>query len=68
MKKLLLLFLITANAHASAWECVSRVVTCNTWRMSVPAGWVVSGDSLTSDHAFAMTFVPDAKHEWKLES
>lgn len=60
------LLLVSTSSIASSWECVSRLVTCHTWRMSVPEGWVISGDTITSDHAYAMTFVPDKMHEWKL--
>jgi hypothetical protein len=61
-----LLILFTVNSHAASWECVSRVASCNTWRMWVPAGWIVSGDTLTSDHTYAMTFVPDQSHIWSI--
>ncbi len=66
-KMLLLILLIPALSYASSWECIGRVVTCHTWRMSVPSGWIVAGDnSASTEHGYAMTFVPDPSHEWKL--
>jgi len=55
-------------ARASSWECINRVVLCHTWRMAVYGGWIVSGDNSAggSDHTYAMTFVPDIEHKWKL--
>jgi hypothetical protein len=65
--KILLGFLLTLfsiNCFSSNWECVSRTAFCHTWRMEVSGGWIVSGNSNESN--YAMTFVPDAKHEWKV--
>lgn len=68
MKKLILLFLLSSNCLASSWECVSRVIYCHTWRMEVNSGWIVSGDNSAGggEHGYAMTFVPDPDHLWKL--
>ncbi len=69
MKKLLLLLLVSANCYATtSWECIARFGTCHTWRMAVINGWIVSGDNSAGggEHGYAMTFVPDEKHEWKL--
>jgi len=68
MRKLLILaILISTNCFAvGEWECIDRVFTCHTWRLWVPQGWVVSGDTTSSDHAYAMTYIPDLNHEWKL--
>lgn len=78
MKKFIFIFLtlFTINSHAlfkgftnsnSKWECINKVSLgwCNTWRMKVFGGWLVEGDH--DEHTFAMTFVPDAKHEWSIE-
>jgi hypothetical protein len=67
MKKLFLLALLTPSlALASNWQCVNHnpIITCNTWRMPVPHGWLVSTDN--GDEDIAMTFVPDEQHDWKL--
>lgn len=67
MKKYLLLLLIPSLAFASEWQCISRIIECNTWRMETPAGWVVSGENTASgQHGYAMTFVPDPNKEWKV--
>lgn len=68
MKKFILLMLVAVNAYASPWECVSRTISCYTWRMSVPSGWVVSGDigGSGNDDQYAMTFVPDSDHKWQI--
>ena len=65
---LLTLLLLTFNTSYALgkWECVGRIVTCHTWRLWVPQGWVVSGDIPTDEHGYAMTYVPDPSHEWKL--
>lgn len=67
MKKLFLILLFSINSAYSLnkWECVDRVMTCHTWRMSVPQGWVVSGDN-GIDAEYSMTFVPDINHEWRI--
>jgi hypothetical protein len=68
MKKLILLFLLSANCYATNWECTNRVLTCHTWRMEVPTGWIVASDNSASggEHGYAMVFVPDTGHTWKL--
>jgi len=67
MKKIVLLLLLIANQSFAdnTWHCVSRIVTCHTWRMEVPGGWLVSGDNGNDAH-YAMTFLPDAEHTWKI--
>lgn len=69
MKKLLLtLLIIPSLSFASSWECINHhMAMCNTWRMSVPTGYLVASDnSLTGgEHGYAMVFVPDQSHEWK---
>jgi hypothetical protein len=66
MKKLLLLLLLLpALANATGWECINRQIgglTCNTWRWSVPGGWMVATDN--GDVDIAMAFIPDAQHVW----
>jgi len=53
------------NGNAAQWTCISRwAATCNTWKMEVPGGWLVSGEGYGSGE-YAMAFVPDIKHEWK---
>lgn len=66
MKRFLLLMLLTTSCQAASWECVSRMVTCHTWRMSVPNGWIVASDNSAGggEHGYAMTFVPDQTHAW----
>jgi hypothetical protein len=64
MKKLILLCLLSSNCFAASWECVNRAAACNTWRMEVPTGWIVSSDN--TDNSYAMTFVPDPEHKWKV--
>lgn len=67
MKKLLLFAtLIPCLASASSWECINRNATmsCNTWRMSVPGGWVITTDN--NDKDIAAAFVPDPSHFWKI--
>lgn len=49
MKKLLILLLLSSSCYSASWECVSRMVTCHTWRMAVPNGWVVASDNSASD-------------------
>ena len=69
MKRLLLLLLLSTNCSASTWECINKnLMACNTWRMLVPTGWVVASDNsaTTSEHGYAMVFVPDEQHIWKL--
>lgn len=64
-----LLMLVSVNVFAgSSWECVGRMITCHTWRMAVPQGWIVSGDNSAGggEHGYAMTYVPDENHEWKI--
>lgn len=66
-KLLLLALLFPIISYASGWECINRngfVLTCNTWRWSVPHGWLVSVDN--NDHGAAVTFVPDEWHNWKI--
>lgn len=61
------LILFSINSFASNWQCVNRnpgVPTCNTWRMQVPHGWLVSTDN--GDNDIAMIFYPDKNHEWKI--
>lgn len=68
MKKLLILLLLSSSCYAAKWECIASFGMCHTWRMSTPEGWIVAGDNSTSggEYGYAMTFVPDEKHEWKL--
>jgi hypothetical protein len=68
MKKLLLVLIFSANCYASSWECINRLLVCHTWRMEIPQGWIVSGDNSAGggEHGYAMTFVPDPMHIWKL--
>lgn len=67
MRKLFLLSLLISNYcfADNTWHCVSRIMTCHTWRMEVPGGWLVSGDN-GSDAHYAMTFFPDINHAWKV--
>ncbi len=70
MKKLLFLCLLFPSlCFSSSWECVSRVITCHTWRMKVPQGWIVSGDNSAGggEEGYAMIFLPDEKHEWEIK-
>lgn len=69
MRNLLVIVLCMFSLQSYAlgkWECVDRVLTCHTWRLWVPQGWVVSGDIPTDEHGYAMTYVPDANHDWRL--
>lgn len=68
IKRILCLLLLTTACQAASWECVSRMVTCHTWRMEVPGGWIVSGDNSAGggEHGYAMTYMPDVSHQWKL--
>lgn len=65
MKKLiiLLLALSTTSAFATAWERLN-----NVWRMPVANGWIVASNNTDSggEHGYAMVFVPDEKHEWRV--
>jgi len=65
MNKLLLIFLLLCQPiHAASWDCIHRSSgMCDTWKMWVTYGWIVSSDN--SGNTYAMVFVPDAKHEWK---
>ena len=55
---------LSGNAIAASWECVSRLMmSCHTWRMATPDGWLVSGDN--SEGRYAMTYVPDQEHKWR---
>ena len=68
MKKLLFtLLLFPCLANAASWECVGRVLTCHTWRMEVPTGWIIAGDNSRGgdETSYAMTFVPDPSHTWR---
>lgn len=70
MKKFIIIFLLSTSCYSSTWECINRSLTmCNTWRMSVFTGWVVASDNMSTggEHGYAMTFVPDADHKWKLQ-
>lgn len=62
-KLLLILCLISFSVQAATWECISRNITCHTWRMYVPGGWIVSGDN--GDAHYAMIYYPDSQHAWK---
>lgn len=65
-KVILLSLLLTTQCFAdNAWHCVARIITCHTWRMEVPGGWIVSGDNGDSAH-YAMTYFPDEQHKWKI--
>lgn len=66
MKKIIFLLslILTSSCFSlGKWECIDRNITCHTWRMEVPEGWVVSGDS---SEGYAMTFVPDKNHSWNI--
>lgn len=67
MRRLMLLLLLAGSAHAASWECINRTAMfCNTWRMQVPAGWIVGSDNSATggEHGYAMVFVPDVEHKW----
>lgn len=67
MKKLfLLLFFISQFSYASNWECINRWMglTCHTWKMRTPTGWIVGSESYDKGE-YALTFVPDPNHEWR---
>jgi hypothetical protein len=70
MKKLLLTLLILPSlSFAGGWECINRTaLICNTWRMQVPTGWIVSNDNSAGGgvHGYGMVFVPDTAHEWRV--
>lgn len=69
MRKIIFLVLVLSFNTSYAWgkwECVDRVITCHTWRLPVPQGWVVASDAPTDEHGYAMTYVPDLNHEWKI--
>ncbi len=67
-KYLLIILILSINtAYAlNKWECVNRGITCNTWRLWVPPGWIVSGDITIGQYGYAMTYFPDPEHIWKL--
>lgn len=55
-------------ASGSVWKCINRpMLSCNTWVMSVPGGYVVEGDNINDEHTLAMTYVPDPQHSWNPE-
>lgn len=59
---------ISGVASASVWECINRpMLSCNTWVMSVPGGYVIEGDNINDEHTLAMTYVPDPQHSWNPE-
>lgn len=68
MKKLLTLAVILTSINAYAydkWQCIdgcNSMLSTKTYRMSTPTGWIVVVDGGRSE---TITFVPDAKHEWK---
>jgi hypothetical protein len=66
MKKIILILLVITNlCYASNWECINRngvIPTCNTWRWSVPHGWLVS---VNNYHGTAVTFYADESNDWK---
>ncbi len=68
MKKIFLLLFVSTNLYSASWECINRyMMSCNTWRMKVYKGWIVASDNPTGgDHGYAMTFLPDEKHEWRV--
>lgn len=64
----LFIFLISTGAFSAKWECINKAaMMCNTWRMSVPTGWIVASDNSSAggEHGYGLVFVPDSKHEWK---
>lgn len=71
MKKLLLLLLLSSNCYAANWICINRAaISCNTWRLEIPEGYLVASDNDATtggEHAYAMVFVPDVDHKWKLD-
>ncbi len=73
MKKIFMIFLclifLPSLSFASSWECINRAtIYCNTWRMYVPTGWIVASDNSATgvEHGYAMVFVPDPIHQWKV--
>lgn len=72
MKKLIIfLFALSTNsAFATNWECLNNAWNgCNTWRMPVFNGWVVASDNTAKggEDGYSMVFVPDEKHEWRVQ-
>jgi len=68
MRKLLLLITLLFSLPVFAnvkWICISRTIGCHTWVMDIPSGWIVSGDNGSGD-SYAMVFIPDPEHKWKL--
>jgi len=62
----ILLIALFNKCHASSWECVSKIKImginkCDTWKMKVPDGWIVSSDPQGSG---TINFVPDKEHKW----
>lgn len=53
--------------HKVKWEPIDatymhRVLVAQTWRTSVPSGWLVK------DEGGRITYVPDLKHDWMKEA
>ena len=68
MKKLILtllcLFPLVAYANSS-WETIKAPEQgLDLMRLSTPHGWIVTYD----DHARGIAYVPDEKHEWKIDN
>ncbi len=63
----LILLFFYSNANSSEWQCINRSLGCNTWRLEVPLGWVVASDNNGTDGDYAMVYVPDKKHDWKIK-
>lgn len=69
MKELITLAVILTSINAYAkdnWECIAKwpLGGCNTWRMPAYGGWIIASEGSTQGE-FGLTYVPDAKHEWK---
>lgn len=63
MKNILFAILFfSVSCQAASWECIVDSMICNTWRMQVPHGWLVR----TSHQTYAIIYVPDEEHEWKI--
>lgn len=62
---LLILFFLPLSCFGQAqWQCISGHMGCDTWRMEVPAGWIILNSN--SYNSESMTFVPDTGHTWKV--
>lgn len=67
LKKVILLMMISINCYADNWICINRsALMCNTWKMSIPQGYLVASDNMATggEHGYAMVFVSDINHSW----